>query len=112
MSTTQAVNHSYARCPKCGFDNANEASFCEQCGTRLSRLCPNCGYEASPSAQFCRACGAPLGLSPPPIHYTPSHLAERILAEQAALEARGATTGERKTISRVAGRSNIAPHRA
>src|SRR5262249_997155 len=31
--------------------------------------------------------------------YTPSHLAERIRAEQAALEARGATDGERKTIT-------------
>src|SRR5215510_8160614 len=37
---------------------------------------------------------------PPPSHspasYTPPHLAERILAEQAALEARGTTDGERK----------------
>src|SRR5438067_6198003 len=30
----------------------------------------------------------------PPIRYTPPHLAERIRAEQAALEARGATDGE------------------
>jgi len=35
----------------------------------------------------------------PPIAYTPKHLAERILAEQAALEARGAPDGERKTIT-------------
>ncbi|MBI3757224.1 MAG: AAA family ATPase [Deltaproteobacteria bacterium] len=35
----------------------------------------------------------------PPRAYTPKHLAERILAEQAALEARGATDGERKTIT-------------
>src|SRR5262245_32866251 len=34
-----------------------------------------------------------------PIHYTPKHLAERILAEQAAMEARGVTDGERKTIT-------------
>ena len=37
--------------------------------------------------------------SPGPIAYTPRHLAERILAEQAALEARGAPDGERKTIT-------------
>jgi len=37
----------------------------------------------------------PLG----PIAYTPRHLAERIRAEQAALEARGAPDGERKTIT-------------
>src|SRR5215813_8856821 len=38
-------------------------------------------------------------LEPKPITYTPSHLAERILAEQAAMEARGALDGERKTIT-------------
>jgi class 3 adenylate cyclase len=35
----------------------------------------------------------------PPSSYTPAHLAERIRAEQAALEARGGTDGERKTIT-------------
>ena len=37
--------------------------------------------------------------TPPPTSYTPPHLAERIRAEQAALEARGAIDGERKTIT-------------
>src|SRR6266571_906986 len=37
--------------------------------------------------------------SQPPASYTPPHLAERIRAEQAALEARGAVDGERKTIT-------------
>ncbi len=35
----------------------------------------------------------------PPASYTPEHLAERIRAEQAAMETRGATNGERKTIT-------------
>src|SRR5829696_2203118 len=34
-----------------------------------------------------------------PIAYTPPHLAERIRAEQAAMEARGSAEGERKTIT-------------
>ena len=34
-----------------------------------------------------------------PILYTPLHLAERIRAEQAAMEARGATDGERKIVT-------------
>jgi hypothetical protein len=34
-----------------------------------------------------------------PVTYTPKHLAERIRAEQAALEARGVSDGERKTIT-------------
>ncbi|HEV8716275.1 MAG TPA: adenylate/guanylate cyclase domain-containing protein, partial [Candidatus Binatia bacterium] len=37
--------------------------------------------------------------SQPPASYTPKHLAERILAERAALEARGGADGERKTIT-------------
>jgi class 3 adenylate cyclase len=41
----------------------------------------------------------PLPHSPPPAAYTPPHLAERIRAEQAALEARSGTDGERKTIT-------------
>ena len=37
--------------------------------------------------------------SQPPAGYTPQHLAERILAEQSAMESRGAANGERKTIT-------------
>jgi adenylate cyclase len=37
--------------------------------------------------------------SPAPTSYTPPHLAERIRTEQAAMEARGVTEGERKTIT-------------
>jgi hypothetical protein len=39
------------------------------------------------------------GPSQPPYSYTPYHLAERIRAEQAVIESRGATEGERKTIT-------------
>ena len=104
-------------CAECGFENLAGAKFCEACGARLGRRCRQCGEEASPTAKFCRACGAPLpdadsaptahtaptsaasaaGLAP--VHYTPPYLAERILAEQAAMEARGGTGGERKTIT-------------
>jgi len=41
----------------------------------------------------------PQTLDTRPISYTPRHLAERIRAEQLALEARGAADGERKTIT-------------
>ena len=42
-----------------------------------------------------------VGLAQPqsPASYTPQHLAERILAEQAAMESRGSADGERKTIT-------------
>src|SRR5713101_2608998 len=39
------------------------------------------------------------GLASKPIAYTPRHLAERIFAEREAMEARGVTEGERKTIT-------------
>ncbi|MBN3779007.1 AAA family ATPase [Burkholderia sp. Ac-20345] len=102
------------RCAKCGFENLAGVRFCEACGAMMSRTCPRCGHELRPSARFCDACGAPQsdaavaqspyppaasGLSAAPIHYTPQHLAERIRAEQAAMEARGETAGERKTVT-------------
>ncbi|MGY2492705.1 adenylate/guanylate cyclase domain-containing protein [Cupriavidus sp. CP313] len=102
------------RCTKCRFENPAGTNFCEQCGQRLVRICPQCGHESSPDAKFCGACGAlltdtvaaPRHLPPPvpaipaPIHYTPPHLAERIRAEQAAMEAKGGDAGgERKTIT-------------
>ncbi|MGU7770269.1 adenylate/guanylate cyclase domain-containing protein [Burkholderia sp. MR1-5-21] len=92
------------RCADCGFENAGGANFCEQCGARLARICARCGHELSATARFCNACGAPVGDASPgsptaPIHYTPAHLAERILAEQAAIEAQQGTAVERKTIT-------------
>jgi class 3 adenylate cyclase len=51
------------------------------------------GAAPVPSAKF------QVPSSHPPATYTPAHLAERIRAEQAALEARGSTDGERKTIT-------------
>lgn len=90
-------------CPQCQQENSEAARFCEACGSRLVRACPHCGQEVSPKAMFCPECGqglveaSPAG--PSPQRATPRHLAERILAEQAALEARAAPEGERKTIT-------------
>ncbi|MCP3716467.1 adenylate/guanylate cyclase domain-containing protein [Paraburkholderia sp. CNPSo 3281] len=98
------------RCTNCGFENLNQARFCEACGTLLTRTCPRCGHEAAAAARFCNECGAQLDATPEsarstaepppaPIHYTPHHLAERIRAEHVAMEARGETAGERKTVT-------------
>jgi class 3 adenylate cyclase len=100
------------RCPSCGFENAEGLKFCNECGTSLKRRCAQCGFENAPQAKFCGECGTPFtGQSSaprhpaqipspePPVRYTPQHLAERIRAEQVAMEARGATEGERKTIT-------------
>ncbi|MGY2492128.1 adenylate/guanylate cyclase domain-containing protein [Cupriavidus sp. CP313] len=92
------------QCTKCGFANDAGANFCQHCGSRLARPCPQCGHELNPAARYCTACGAAVGesrLAPfaTPVQYTPPHLAERIRAEQAAREARGEISGERKTIT-------------
>lgn len=50
--------------------------------------CQSRGFENAAGMNFCGGCSV-----------TPRHLAERILAEQAALEVRGAPDGERKTIT-------------
>ncbi|HEV8718502.1 MAG TPA: adenylate/guanylate cyclase domain-containing protein [Candidatus Binatia bacterium] len=101
-------------CPSCGSENPEKAKFCIECGAALQNRCPNCGCENLSQAKFCAECGTLLTrqsqveniagarrqtLDPRPVSYTPQHLVERILAEQAAMEARGATDGERKTIT-------------
>ncbi|MBI3303595.1 MAG: zinc ribbon domain-containing protein, partial [Deltaproteobacteria bacterium] len=99
-------------CPSCGFNNPEGMKFCTECATPLQNRCPQCGFENPPRARFCGDCAASLTRQfgvrssesrvqtpQPPINYTPRHLAERILAEQAAMEARGSTDGERKTIT-------------
>lgn len=98
-------------CTNCGLENPAGTTFCEQCGARLVDSCPQCGHELSPNAKFCSECGVPVSESSQaasvliqpaasaPIHYAPPKLAERILAEGAAMESRGETAGERKTIT-------------
>src|SRR5215510_5405654 len=94
-------------CPNCGSENRVGAKFCNECATPLPVRCSSCGAENRAGAKFCDECAAPLirqpsippALDPSPLSYTPKYLAERILAEQAAMEARGAADGERKTIT-------------
>ena len=101
-------------CSGCQHENPAGAKFCNACGAKLESACPTCGRVNPSGSRFCNECGTPLtgqsnvqrpasSVSPSqsPASYTPRHLAERILAEQAALEARGAIDGERKTVTLV-----------
>src|SRR3954465_12462379 len=87
------------RCGACGHENRETAAFCESCGSRLAPHCSRCAAELRPGARFCDACGQaqakPVSPATPPApqSYTPSHLAERILAGRDALE------GERKQVT-------------
>jgi double zinc ribbon protein len=91
-------------CPTCQAALPEDAAFCGHCGgaLRSERTCARCGRHNSSEMRFCLGCGAALSPASPaqaPRTYTPKHLADRILAEQAAMEARGAQDGERKTIT-------------
>src|ERR1041384_3951510 len=93
------------RCSKCGRENRAGRRFCAHCGVALKLVCSSCKAENEPGEQFCGECGQRVSQpaqpppSPDPRSYTPPPLASRILAEQAAMEARGAAEGERKTIT-------------
>ena len=49
------------KCPKCGFDNQEDALFCAECGEKLSKeklFCPECNSENEANAKHCTKCGA------------------------------------------------------
>jgi class 3 adenylate cyclase/tetratricopeptide (TPR) repeat protein len=87
------------KCPKCQHENTLEAKFCEECAAPLARACANCGAQVSSTARFCSQCGQslkPVAHDPrfaSPKHYTPQHLADKILTSRVALE------GERKQVT-------------
>lgn len=82
------------KCRRCQAQNATDSSFCEECGARLTLSCPACGAPVVEGKKFCRSCGATLSPSASFVserfasleHYTPKHLAERILSSRSALE--------------------------
>src|SRR5438477_8956622 len=93
-------------CPQCGQQINPTAKFCPECGTALtgkSRAKRRNGETAKrkTTADFGPRTSDPRlqTLDTRPVSYTPPHLAERIRAEQAAMEARGGSDGERKTIT-------------
>jgi hypothetical protein len=50
------------RCPSCGAENRDDASFCGGCGARFAAeaACPSCGRSNQLGQRFCDACGTPL----------------------------------------------------
>jgi predicted ATPase/class 3 adenylate cyclase len=89
------------RCPKCQFENRDEAKFCGECGHEFKVTCPECGTPNRAEYKFCDTCGFNLRTSPEvlaveyskPQSYTPKFLADKILTTRSSIE------GERKRVT-------------
>ena len=54
------------KCNNCGFENPDNAKFCNECGKELNSIlkCPQCGAENIYTAKFCNDCGSSLNDEP------------------------------------------------
>jgi hypothetical protein len=75
------------QCPRCHADNRAGWNLCVACGQALVLPCPQCAFVNDPDDRFCGGCGQTLvaasatsAAAPSPQSYTPTHLAEKILA--------------------------------
>jgi tetratricopeptide (TPR) repeat protein len=89
------------QCPKCQFENREDAKFCKKCGAKLELTCSQCNTSLAPDSLFCDECGFDL-LKPvkaltvnysEPQSYTPKYLANKILTTRSSIE------GERKQVT-------------
>jgi class 3 adenylate cyclase len=95
------------KCPKCQFENPDDAQFCIECGNPMEFHCPKCGAITPSRGKFCKSCGHNLSIpvEPPPKElsfdekidkiqrYLPKGLTEKILAQREKIE------GERKQVT-------------
>ena len=95
------------KCPKCQFENREDAKFCNECGSKLEITCSSCGKINPLSSKFCNECGYNLTLSKEPPkkelsfdeklakiqRYLPEDLTQKILAQRDKIE------GERKQVT-------------
>jgi hypothetical protein len=47
----------FIKCDTCGYDNNNDANYCNNCGNTIDVVCPNCGAKNNSEAKFCNKCG-------------------------------------------------------
>ncbi len=95
------------KCPKCQFENREDAKFCKECGNKFELHCPSCGHPYHVGSKFCDECGhdlaAPSEQQSVDIsfeekldkiqRYLPDGLTEKILAQRGKIE------GERKQVT-------------
>ena len=84
------------KCPKCQFENPEDAKFCLECGEKIEIACPQCGKKIPSGAKFCSECGQKLGASAKEIpkslspeekiqkiqKYLPKGIAEKIFVQK------------------------------
>ena len=51
------------KCPKCQFENQEDAKFCNECGSKLEIACQQCGKANPLGSKFCNECGHTLTVS-------------------------------------------------
>jgi hypothetical protein len=44
------------KCPKCQFENPDDAKFCVECASPMEFHCPNCGAVTPATGKFCKEC--------------------------------------------------------
>ena len=95
------------QCPKCQFENPDDAQFCIECGNPIEFHCPQCGAITPATGKFCKACGHNLTIPSEPLpkklsldeklekiqRYLPKGLTEKILSQKDRIE------GERKQVT-------------
>jgi class 3 adenylate cyclase/tetratricopeptide (TPR) repeat protein len=89
------------KCPKCQFDNREEAMFCKECGAKFELTCPECSARYFPPSKFCDECGydlsrptkAPKDDFSSPESYTAEQLASKTPATRSSID------GERKHVT-------------
>ncbi len=95
------------QCPKCQFENQDNAKFCIECASPMEFHCPNCGAITPATGKFCQECAYDLRkpkTTPPKDlsfdekitkiqRYLPKGLTEKILSQKDRIE------GERKHVT-------------
>jgi len=95
------------KCPKCQFDNPEDAEFCNECGNKFEITCSACGRVNPIGSKFCNKCGNSLAQIIKPTSkelsfdekltriqkYLPGGVTEKILAQRGKIE------GERKQVT-------------
>jgi len=89
------------KCPKCQFENPDDAKFCIECASPIEFHCPNCGAVTPATGKFCKECAHELRKPAEASHvdyskpksYTPKFLTDKILTTRSSIE------GERKLVT-------------